>query len=130
MVWRPDTCARLDRLAPKVNSLQGGDIYRINDPIKTAQVWQLPAISKYVSPSHANEPAKGDVDGRLRTRSNKMRGSAMSFAGCPDSAYGDLSKDGWRRPGYTIKLMSLSLSGPNHILRQSSKFARKRVKSI
>ena len=35
---RPDICARVARLAARVNLLEGGDIYRINDLVETQGV--------------------------------------------------------------------------------------------
>ena len=36
-VSRPDVCARLARPAAKVNAMQAGDLYRINDLTKAAK---------------------------------------------------------------------------------------------
>ena len=54
---------------------------------------------------------------------------AMSLAGRPDAAYRDSSREGRRRLGYVIGLMSPSPSGPCHILQRTSKFTRRLVKS-
>ena len=40
-VSRPDICARSARIAPRTNSLQGGDVYRINAPMETAKTWNM-----------------------------------------------------------------------------------------
>ena len=45
-VSRPDIGARSAHIASRVNSLQGSDMYRINDLVKTAKVWQQAAILK------------------------------------------------------------------------------------
>ena len=37
---RPDICARMARMASCINAIQGGDVYRINDLVKTAEKWQ------------------------------------------------------------------------------------------
>ena len=39
-VSRPDICARLARIASRINSLRCSDVYCINDLIKTAKTWQ------------------------------------------------------------------------------------------
>ena len=67
---RPDICDRLARIAPRANSLQGGDVYRVSDPVKTVQVWRQATILKYASASHSGPPARGDTDGRMRSRGN------------------------------------------------------------
>ena len=41
------------------NSLEGSDVYRIDDPVQTAQVWQQAAISTYAPPSHPGVTARG-----------------------------------------------------------------------
>lgn len=41
-VSRPDICARLARIASGANSLNGSDVYRINDLVKSVKVWQHP----------------------------------------------------------------------------------------
>ena len=38
-VSRPDICARLACIASRINSLQGSEVYRINDLIKTVKTW-------------------------------------------------------------------------------------------
>ena len=45
-VSRPDICDRLAHIASRVNVLQGSDIYRINDLIKTVKLWQPRAVLK------------------------------------------------------------------------------------
>ena len=41
-VYRPDICARLARIASRINSLRGRDVYRINDLVKTAELLEGP----------------------------------------------------------------------------------------
>ena len=38
-VSTPDVCARLARIASRVNSLQGSDVYRLDDMAKAVEVW-------------------------------------------------------------------------------------------
>ena len=45
---RPDICARRGRIAPRVNSSQGSDVYRINDLAQTFKEWGRAAIPKYL----------------------------------------------------------------------------------
>ena len=87
-VSRPDICARLTRIASEVNPLQGSDVYRVNDLIKTAHVRQPAAVLKYACSSHANEPAREDVDGRVRARGGEMHGGATSLVGRAHVAFG------------------------------------------
>ena len=58
-----------------------------------------------------------------------MHGGAMSLVGRSDAAYGGLCKEGGRRPGYVIGLMSPCLSGPSRVSSWTSKFTRKLVRS-
>ena len=67
-VSRPDICARIARIASRKNSRQGSEVYRINDPVETAQLWQHATTLKYASSSHTGTPARGDVDGRMHRR--------------------------------------------------------------
>ena len=39
-VSRPDICARLARIASRINALTGSDVYRINDLVKTVKTRQ------------------------------------------------------------------------------------------
>ena len=70
-VSRPDTCARLARIAAHVNSQQGRDFFRINDSAKTAKICARATALKCTSTSHPLTPARGDFDGRMRTRGEK-----------------------------------------------------------
>ena len=53
----------------------------------------------------------------------------MIMVGWSDAAYWDQSTEGKCRLGYVIGLTSSTLKGPRHILRQTSTFTRKMVKS-
>ena len=70
-VSRPDICARLAHIASRVNVLQGSDIYRINDLIKTVKLWQPRAVLKYASSSKPLFPPEGDAFGRFRARGER-----------------------------------------------------------
>ena len=128
-VSRPDICARLANIASRVNVLQGCDIYRINDLIKTVKVWQPRTVLKYASSSKPMFPPSGDALGRFRARGERLHKGTLTLVGWSDAAYGKLSEDGRCRLGYIIGLMSSSLSGPCHVLQWTSKFTRKLVKS-
>ena len=58
-VSRPDICARLARIASRVNSLQGSDVYRINDLVETVKMRRQAAILKNASSPHTSKHAKG-----------------------------------------------------------------------
>ena len=59
MVPRPDICMRLARLASRANSSQGSDEYRINDLVKTVNVWHEAAILRYLPPLPCGEIGAG-----------------------------------------------------------------------
>ena len=86
-------------------------------------------VLRYASSSHPNEPARGEADGRMRAREEKMHSGAMSFVGRPDAAFWGLLEEDRCRLGYIIGLTSSSRSGPCRILRWTSKFTRKCVDS-
>ena len=67
-VSRPDIRARLAHIDSRVNKLHGSDIYRINDLIKTVEIWQPRAVLKYASPSKPLFPPEGDALGRFRAK--------------------------------------------------------------
>ena len=74
-------------------------------------------------------PPNGDALGRFRARGERLHKGTLTLVGWSDAAYGKLSEDGRCRLGYIIGLMSSSLSGPCHVLRWTSKFTRKLVRS-
>ena len=65
---RPDTCARLARIASRINALSGSDAYRINELARAVKEWQPATTRKYASPSHPWKAlGRGDkVKGALR----------------------------------------------------------------
>ena len=111
-VSRPDICARLARIASRVNSLLGSDVYRINDLAKTVKAWQPLAILKYLSSSHMSKHARGDADREMRRRGGRIHGETATLVGWAHSAYGDQSTMGKCRRGSAIGLMSSTLLGP------------------
>ena len=58
-----------------------------------------------------------------------MHRGTLSPVGWSDAAYNDLSQSGKCRLGYLTGITSSSLSGPCYVLRWTSKFTRKLVKS-
>ena len=111
-VSRPDICARLARIASRINALTGSDVYRINDLVKTVKTWQKATQLKYASSLQWDDPS-----------------GAMALVGWSDAAYGNTTCVGKCRLGYLIGVMSSNLCGPCHIIQWTSKFTRKLVKS-
>ena len=46
-VSRPDICARLERIAPRIDALCGSDVYRIHELVRVVEDWQQ-ATALYV----------------------------------------------------------------------------------
>ena len=111
-----------------MSDLQGSDVYRINDLIKTVKVRQLRAILKFASSSFPLIPSGPDTKGRHRAREERLQEGTLTLAGWSDATYGDLSQNGKCRLGYLIGITSSSLTGPCHVLHWTSKFTRKLVK--
>ena len=111
-VSRPDICARLARIASRINELTGSDVYRINDLVKTVKTWQKATQLKYASSLKWDDPS-----------------GAMTLAGWSDAAYGNTTRMGKCRLGYIIGVTSSNFCGPCHIIQRAPKFARKLVKS-
>ena len=72
---RPDICARSARIASRVNSPQGSDVYRINDLARTVEAWRKASTLKYWDPSDAGKPGKDWRRGRC---ANALRSSVVS----------------------------------------------------
>ena len=70
-VSRPDICARLARIASRINSLQGSDVYRINDLSKTARLWRKDVVFKFAASSQLRCAGKTPVDVKMRHRKEK-----------------------------------------------------------
>ena len=86
-VSRPDICARSARIASRANTLQGGDVYRINDLVKTAKKWQPAAVLKYVSSAQLGQEILAPRDENVSRRKERIRGNAMTLVGRLDAAY-------------------------------------------
>ena len=128
-ISRPDICARLARIAFRINALQGCDVYRINDLIKIAKERQQATVLKYVSSSQLGPDNLAPWDAKVRHRRKKIHGNDTAPAGWSDAAYGDQSSLKKRRLRNVIGLMSPNLCGPCHIIHWASKFRRKLVRS-
>ena len=111
----PDISARLARIASRVHSSQEGEVYRINDPVKTVKVWQQVASLKCLSSPRMSRHVRGDVDGRRRQRRETIHGGTMTLVGWSNAACGDRPTTGKCRLGYVIGLMSSTLRGPCRI---------------
>ena len=65
---RPDICARIDRIAERVNCPQGADIHRINDSVENSEEWRQGTVLKYASTPHPRTPARSDFGGQARAK--------------------------------------------------------------
>ena len=72
---------RLALIASRDNSLRGSDVYRINDPIKTAETWQKAAALKYASFSLQGKTSNYLGGEKLRHRKRKIQNGSMTLAG-------------------------------------------------
>ena len=97
-VSRPDICARLARIASRINALQGGDIYRIDDLVETEKKWQPATVSSGKLGKENLALRHEDV----RYRKEKIHGDAMTILGWSDAACGGESSLGKCRLGYVI----------------------------
>ena len=128
-VSRLEICARLARIASRKNSLCGSDVYRINDLVKTAKLWQKAAVLIYASSSQLGTVRNSPEGAKMRQREEEIHSGAMTLAGWSNAALWDQSSLGKCRRGYVIGLMSSALSGPCHISHWASEFARIMVTS-
>ena len=131
-VSRPDICARLARIAPKIDAPRGRSLYRVSGLVRVAKERQLATVLRDASSSHPRKAlGRGDRPKRdLCNLGEKARCDSMSFLGLSDAAHGGHSIEGERRLGCVIGRMSSALRGPCHILQWPPKFARKLVESI
>ena len=70
------------------------------------------------------------VDGRMRPRGKKIHSGAMFLVGWSHAAFGDQWAGGKYQLSYVIGLTSSSLTGPCHIIRRTSRVARKPVRGM
>ena len=129
-VSQPDIRARLQRITTRANFLRGGDIAtRADDLVKTVKARQHSAPLRYSSSSNPGAPARGDADGRIRSRGDTIYCGTLPLVGWSGAAYGDKSAEGKPRSGYVIGLMSSTPKGPCRILQWTSKVTRKLVEN-
>ena len=100
-VSRPAICARFAQFVFKVND-------RIDDLIESAKEWHQATVLTYQSGPHVG---------------------TLTPAGWLDPAYGDHPKKGRCRLGSLVSTLPSPLRSPRRVLRRSSKFTRKTVKS-
>ena len=91
-------------------------MYRINDLVNTAKVWQKATVLKYWFASHEGKPGRALEEGEMRHRSEPTHSKTATLAGWSDAAYGDQATAGKRRLGNVIGLTSSVLRGPCHII--------------
>ena len=103
-----------------MKSLQGYDMYRMNDLVKTATVWQKAAVWTYPPSSQTGTLGECAEAGKPRLNRVKMRGGTMTMAGWSDAAFGDQSALGICRLRYVIGLMSLIWGGARRIFKLTS----------
>ena len=123
-VSRPGICARLARIASRIDALQGSDVCRIKDLVKAAKEWQQAAALKYASSSHLGQENLARRDANMRRRQGKIHGDTMTLVGWSDAAYGGQSKDGKRRLGFTCGLLPALLVVSCHLVHWSSRPTR------
>ena len=90
-------------------SLEGRDIYYINDSVETAKEWQLATVLEVSSTPHPRTPARGGVDGRMGACGGKMDCGTAALAGWSDAAFGDQRPGNKCRLGFVSVLMSSTL---------------------
>ena len=126
-VSRPDMCAMLARPASRAHSLQGSDVYRINDLAKTVEVWQEATTLKCLSSPHVGQPVRRNDDGEMMQRGGEIHEGTMTLVAWSAAACGHQSAMGKRRLGHVIGEMSSALREPCHIFRRTSQFGGKLV---
>ena len=67
-VSRPDICARLARVAPRINAPKGCDVYRINVLVRIAKKWQPATVLKCVVSAQLGQESLAPRDENARHR--------------------------------------------------------------
>ena len=116
-VSRPDTRAGLAKVASRIKSRGGSDVYRSGNGV---------AKSGGVDVRNALSPVKwggysGEALDDMRKMGEKMHCGAMSVVDWWDAVSGDQSAGGKCRLGYVIGPMSSSVTGPFRTLQRSPK---------
>ena len=66
----------LARIAPRINALQGGDVYRIHDLVKTAEKWQPATVLEYASSEKLGQGNLDRRDADAHHRREEINGNA------------------------------------------------------
>ena len=95
-VSRPDICARLARITPRINAPCGCDMYRINGLARVAEAWQHAAALWYASSSRPWETLAGDGKPKadLLNREEKAQRGSTPVVGRSHAAYGTRRQKG------------------------------------
>ena len=80
-VSRPDICVRMARIASRINSLSGSDVYRINELVRAAKEWQKATALKYATSPRPWKTIGGGGEAKddLCNRGEKSHSGSMSF---------------------------------------------------
>ena len=98
-LFRGRTFARLALLAASVKSLHNGAVRRVNDLVKTVKEWKEATVLKTASTPHPSSLARGDANGGMSARGEKVRFGAATLARWCDAANGDQTSGGRRLLG-------------------------------
>ena len=101
-VSRPDMCARLARIASKINALRGSDVYRTSELARLVEEWNGATALKYASPPRPWRALGGGGKAKdgLCHRGEGAHCGSMSLVGWSDSAirfnvYGSMVRCLW-----------------------------------
>ena len=90
------------RIASRIDSLQGNDVYRINDLVKTRRMRTKAAALNYGPPSQLGEVSQSKEDVKMRKRTEEVHSGTMTLVCLSGAAYGDQSGPGKCRLGYVM----------------------------
>ena len=122
---RPDTGARLARIASPINSVCGSGVYRISELVRAL------TGRKYASPSRPWKTLGGGGKAKdgPRNHGEQLRRGSTSLVGGSGAAYGGQWPEAKNRLTYVIGLMLSTLYGPCHLSHWPPEVARKPLKS-
>ena len=103
-------------------------MFGMNDLVETVKALQQAPILKYISSPLVGKRARGDDDGKMRLRGEKVHERTMTLVGWSGAAFGDQSTTGRCRLRYVIGLAPSALRVPRHIIQWTSKFTLKLVR--
>ena len=93
-VFRPGICARLARLAYRVDASQGPNLPRINDVVWTVKEWWKATILKYAAASRPKDRERGPAGEEMRARGGTVRRGTTLLVGWSGNAYRDQLAEG------------------------------------